>query len=198
MKELLHYEIGDSYGSNQDWFTDTWMNRGGCGAVTACDSCIYLARYKNMESLYPYNPHHVTKEEFIEFALTMKPFLSPRMHGINKTVTYMDGFRDYLATCKEVRLKMRSLEGTEPFDLAKNAIKSQIDLEYPIPYLMLLHKDEVFHDYNWHWFLVNGYDETPDAFLIKAVTYGQGEWLDFAKLWDTGHKQKGGFVLYYE
>ena len=198
MKELKHFEIGESYGSNQDWFEDPWMNRGGCGAVTACDSCIYLAKYRNMRSLYPYDPNHVTKEDFVNFALTMKPFLSPRMHGINKTETFMDGFRDYLATCKDVTLRMCSLEGTEDFETAKNAIRSQIDRNYPVPYLMLLHTDEIFEDYNWHWFLVNGYDETPESFRIKAVTYGKGEWLNFAQLWNTGHEQKGGLVLYSE
>ena len=31
--------------------------------------------------------------------------------------------------------------------------------------------------------------------MVKAVTYGSFEWLDFAKLWNTGYDRKGGLVL---
>ena len=44
-----------------------------------------------------------------------------------------------------------------------------------------------------------GYDEKPDGrFMVKAVTYGGYEWLDFAKLWNTGYKRKGGLILFKE
>ena len=34
--------------------------------------------------------------------------------------------------------------------------------------------------------------------MVKAVTYGGYEWLDFAKLWNTGYKRKGGLILFKE
>jgi len=30
-KELPYFQIGASYGGNQDWFSDYWMREGGCG-----------------------------------------------------------------------------------------------------------------------------------------------------------------------
>ena len=36
---------------------------------------------------------------------------------------------------------------------------------------------------------------TDGRFMVKAVTYGSFEWLDFAKLWNTGYARKGGLVL---
>ena len=46
---------------------------------------------------------------------------------------------------------------------------------------------------------LRGYDEKPDGrFLVKAVTYGAYEWLDFAKLWNTGYDRKGGLILFKE
>ena len=195
-KELPYFQIGDSYGSCQDWFDDSWMNRGGCGAVTACDTCIYLALYFQREKLYPFDVHHLTKEDFVSFGMLMKPFLSPRPHGINKTVTYMDGFRDYLATCAPDSIGMESIEGNCDVKVAVEAIKKQIDADLPVPYLMLLHHDQDFSDYNWHWFLLNGYEETESSFFVKAVTYSEGKWLDFLRLWDTQNEEKGGFVLY--
>ena len=44
-KELDYFTIEGCYGGNQDWFTNIVMNVGGCGAGTACVSCIYLAKY---------------------------------------------------------------------------------------------------------------------------------------------------------
>ena len=43
-KELEHFYIGEALGGSQDWFMDPFMKLGGCGAVTACDICIWLAR----------------------------------------------------------------------------------------------------------------------------------------------------------
>ena len=55
--------------------------KGGCGAVTACDCCIYFAREFGYENLYPYDSQNLTKESFIAFSKIMKPYLSPRMRG---------------------------------------------------------------------------------------------------------------------
>ncbi len=108
----------------------------------------------------------------------------------------MEGFQDYLSTCAPNCISMRSMEGDVDVDTAKEAIKKQIDSGLPVPYLMLLHHDEEFSDYNWHWFLLNGYEKTESGFWVKAVTYSEGKWLDFLRLWDTQNKEKGGFVLY--
>lgn len=196
MKELPHFNIGSSYGSCQDWFTDYMMNKGGCGAVTACDSCIYLAKYKNMQSLYPYNPDNVTKRNFLDFAEIMRPYLSPRANGIDTTAAFIDGFSEYIKLTREKNLKMTSLEGGELFLSAKSAVKKQIDNGFPIPYLLLHHKDKEFDFYEWHWFILNGYEEFEDTIMVKAVTYGNFRWLDLARLWDTGYSKKGGMILF--
>ena len=51
-------------------------------------------------------------------------------------------------------------------------------------------------EFVWHWYILNGYLEQGDTFLVKAVTFGTWRWLDFAVLWDTGFDRKGGLVLY--
>jgi len=194
-KELGHYQIGESYGGSQDWFTELWMNRGGCGAVTACDVCIYLAKYRGMTNLYPFDPQNVTREDFLAFGNQMRPFLSPRHRGINTTGLFIDGFRAYLATRPGPVPGMTAVQGGESAGHAAAAIRRQIDGGLPIPYLMLLHTDKALEDYNWHWFILNGYDDGPDGLMVKAATYGHWEWLPFPHLWDTGHEEKGGFVL---
>lgn len=51
MEKLLDYFIIDGeFGGDQDWFTNIVMHIGGCAAAAACDSCIYFAKHKGMES----------------------------------------------------------------------------------------------------------------------------------------------------
>ena len=42
--ELDYFFVEESYGGNQDLFPEIAMRDGGCGAVAACESCIYFAR----------------------------------------------------------------------------------------------------------------------------------------------------------
>ena len=94
------------------------------------------------------------------------------------------------------RTFMMRLGGSEPYETAAATVKKQIDAGYPIPTLILNHKDRSLKDYVWHWFLINGYDERDGEMMVKTVTYSGFQWFDLRKMWDTGYNNKGGFVLY--
>lgn len=195
--ELEHFTIGDSYGGNQDWFPTFMMHIGGCGAETACDSSVYFALHRGLETIAPENAATLAKRDYVRFAYKMKPYLSPRRTGIDRLDIYIDGYAAYLRDCGETRLSMTPFDGAEPFEAAREVIMRQIDLGCPVPTLILNHRDNTFRDYVWHWFLINGYDETDTVFLVKAVTYSHYEWLDLRALWATGYERRGGFVLYH-
>ena len=195
--ELPHFQIGDSYGGNQDWFPTFMMRIGGCGAETACDSSIYFALHHGLVDIAPEKAAELDRDDYIRFAYDMKPYLSPRMSGIDRLDIYTDGYAQFLRDRGETRLIMEELNGSEPYETAKASVMRQIDLGYPIPTLVLNHRDKAFHDYIWHWFLINGYDDTDNRFLVKAVTYSKYEWLNFKQLWETGHQKRGGLVLYH-
>lgn len=191
------FHIGDSYGGNQDWFPTFMMRIGGCGAETACDSSMYFALYRGLTMIAPENAATLNKKDYVRFAYKMKPYLSPRRTGIDRLDIYIDGYAQYLRDCCETRLTMTPFDGTEPYEAAKDAIVHQIDRGLPVPTLVLNHHSKKLKDYVWHWFLINGYDDSEGAFLVKAVTYSNYEWLDLSELWDTGHERRGGFVLYH-
>lgn len=194
--ELPHFQIGDSYGGNQDWFPTFMMRIGGCGAETACDSSIYFALHQGITEIAPANAAALTKDDYIRFAYEMKPYLSPRMSGIDRLDIYIDGYSQFLKDRGETRLSMEPLNGAEPYETAQSSVKWQIDHGYPIPTLILNHRNKALNDYVWHWFLINGYDDADGGFLVKAVTYSKYERLDFHQLWDTGHIKRGGLILY--
>lgn len=192
-KELPYFEIEGSYGGNQDWFSSFMMRLGGCGAETACDTCIYLDLYQGTH-LYPLDIHHLTTVDYVAFSDVMKPYLHPRMSGIYKLSMYLDGFGAYLKEHGST-LQLTGLEGTESAQIAAEAVIRQIDSDYPVPCLCLNHADSRFKEYQWHWFILNGYDNTGDTLLVKAVTYSSYEWLPLEALWQSGKMPKGGLIL---
>lgn len=195
-QELKYFYIDGVYGGNQDWFRDYMMKMGGCGAVTACDSCIYFDLYKGTAGLYPYLVDQLTRKDYIRFSKEMKPYLHPRWSGIDTLELYMDGMGKYLSDHGDTSIRMRPFYGTRSVEEAKSVVKDQIDRELPIPCLILKHANPSLKDYEWHWFLLTGYEEFAGTFMVKAVTYGSWQWLDLSALWNTGYRRKGGLVLY--
>ncbi len=192
-KELPHFRLGLSYGGNQDWFREPMMRLGGCAAQTVCEMSIYLDLYKGTR-LYPFDVNNLSKSDYIKFASIVKPYLRPRMRGIDRLDIYIDGFSQFLKD-RSCCLTVSGFEGTEDVEAAQNIVKSQLDSGIPVPYLLLHHSDREYKDYEWHWFLLNGYEEYEDAFFVKAVTYGEFQWLDFQRLWNTSVSPKGGFIV---
>ena len=196
--ELQYFHIGTAYGGSQDWFSGLWMHFGGCAAATACDLSIYLALYKGKIRLYPYDVRHLERQEYVNFSKMMKPYLHPRIFGIDRLAIYQEGFSDYLKACGENKLCVLTWDGNKSLLSTKEIIKQQLAKGFPLPCLLLKHKDSAFKAYVWHWFLLTGYDEDKESFLVKAVTYGAYQWLDLAGLWNTGYKKKGGLILLQE
>lgn len=196
--ELQHFQIGASYGGNQDWFRTFMMCIGGCGAETACDSSLYFALHRNMPHLYPFDLNALDREQYVDFAHRMEPYLHPRWGGIDRLDIFIDGYSKYLTDRRDQHLRMEPFEGAEPYDSAERFVKAQIDAGFPIPTLILNHKNKAMKNYVWHWFLINGYEQEDGSFRVKAVTYSKYEWLDLRTLWETGHGKKGGFIRFYE
>ena len=195
-RELGHFFIDNSYGGNQDWFRTFMMRIGGCGAETACDSSLYFAIHKGIEGIYPFDKDKLTRNNYVDFAHIMEKYLWPRMSGIDKLSIYVDGYSEYLTDRGVTCISMDTLDGNEAYGKAAETIMQQIDEDYPVPTLILNHRDRALKDYAWHWFLINGYAETDDTLMVKAVTYSSYQWLDLRRLWDTGYNNKGGRILY--
>lgn len=199
-RELDYFTIEGTYGGNQEWFTNIVMNIGGCAAATACDCCIYLALRKGVTALYPYAVHELTKKDYVAFSQKMKPYIKPRVSGVKKIEWFIDGFGKYIEDVNvagdgSVGLDMEAFPGERSYEEARNMVRGQIDEGYPVPCLLLRHKmAEKYKDYIWHWFLLVGYEDTGEDFLVKTATYGGSDVFSLRELWDTGCSEKGGLV----
>ncbi len=195
-KELDLFRIGKYIGWRQDRFTDPWMKLGGCGAVTACDSCIYFARKFGFTHLYPYDCQNLTEADYVAFSKIMKPFLSPRISGIDTLEIYIDGLYDYLSSVGDDNIKMTALYSGNEYGVLRDAVVTRIDGDIPVPVLLLKHRNPSFENFEWHWFWLGGYTEYADTLMVKAITYGTYHWLDFREMMYSGYSKKGGLVLY--
>lgn len=201
-KRLDYFTIEEAYGGSQDWFTNVVMNIGGCGAATACDSCIYFALYRDMDALYPFDKNHLNKEEYKRFSQIMKPYIRPRVGGVKKLEWFIEGFQKYIQDVNDkteagIQIAMEGLRGSQPYEETAEKIRGQIDAGLPVPYLMLRHKNvDKYKDFIWHWFLVVGYEDTPQEMFITVATYGQAVRMSLKELWDTGYEEKGGIIIY--
>lgn len=199
LKELDYFWVGEEYGGRQSLLPDMIMRFAGCAAVTACDSLIYMTLYKNLKNLCPFSTDQLRGRDYVAFFKTVKPYLRPRLMGINRLEIFVAAFKKFLKEHGTFFLDVMPWSGDHDEQDTVNTIRQQIDHGFLIPYLLLHHKNPNFENYEWHWFLLTGYDEKPDGrFLVKAVTYGAYEWLDFAKLWNTGYDRKGGLILFKE
>lgn len=195
MKRILPYfTIDGAVGGSQDWFTNVVMHIGGCAAATACDSCIYLALRRGMEHLYPYNIHELDRKSYVDFSMKMKPYLRPRVNGVNRLYMFREGFGRYLEDIGEKNLKMEELSGDESPEAAEQFVREHIDAGMPVPYLMLRHRKAYYKDFVWHWFLCYGYEERQDGMWIRVATYGEASEFSLRDLWDTGYEEKGGMI----
>ena len=194
-RELNYFHIENALGWTQNWFLDWMMYHGGCAAVTACDLCVYLAGEKGLSSLYPYDARRLNRKDYLAFSAMMKPYLHPRLRGIDTLKLYISGLTAYLDGIGADFLKIDGLSGTAPWEEARERIRERINSGMIVPFLLLHHKNPSFSNYQWHWFNLAGYKELDGKFYVKAVTYGNFRWLDLRELWDTGYRKKGGLII---
>lgn len=183
-----------SVGWNQEEFTDWSMYDGGCAAVTACDLSIFLARKKRFSALYPYDPFHVRREDYLAFSEEMKPYLRPRWQGIDTLELYLDGLSAYWRDRGAFSLRGSGIPGTVQWQQAGEMVRTQIDAGFLIPCLLLYHRKSIFQEFQWHWFNIAGYENAGDEMYVKAITYGRAYRLNFREMWDTGYRRKGGLI----
>ncbi|WP_099466819.1 hypothetical protein [Konateibacter massiliensis] len=195
-KELPYFKIDGAYGGNQDWFRDPMMKMGGCAAATLCDTSIYLALHSEKSNLYPFDVEALDKESYIEFSKKMKPYLRPRFRGIDTLDIYIDGAKQYFKDTNEKELTVSGFSGELEVEKAIEKVKTQIDQELPIPYLLLKHKKRSLNFFTWHWFLIVGYEEFDGEMMVKVATYANYHWLSLRELWDTGYREKGGMIIF--
>ena len=193
-KILDYFTIEGTPGGNQDWLPEWDMNMGGCAAVTACDVCIYLSSQEKFNNLYDHDSKNLSRLDFVNFAKVMKPYLTPRYHGIDFLETYICGLYDYFHDVNNNFLILEGLSAGVDYENFSRAVITQINNNFPVPFLLLNHHDKELEDFFWHWFNLAGYEILDDDIRVLTVTYGEYKWLSLKNLHDSKSERKGGII----
>ena len=196
-KELDYFRVDNWIGGNQDRVIDPILHFAGCAAIAASDSCVFLSRYFGRTALYPSPSDHLTKKEYTALLRRMKKYLHPQKYGIDNVRQFILGFRNYLNDAGESGLWAEEYSTHHSEADGITVIRRQIDSGILVPFLMLRNRDKSLSWYDWHWFLVTGYEDREDGFYIRVTTYGTHIWLALHRLWETGFDKKGGLVIYH-
>ncbi|HBU13344.1 MAG TPA: hypothetical protein DEB31_11705 [Clostridiales bacterium] len=186
---------GKYYGGDQNWHTHKMMKLGGCSAVCACETCIWLAKTKpSLAGLYPYDTKYISKEDFLRFFETVFQFIHPGIGGLTSVEKFARMLHKYIDTTG-VKARTRALGGNMPYAAAREFVRGAIDRGLPVMYLMLKHKDDAFADYEWHWFTLTGYEEVQGGMDVMFATWGKKHSFRLDQAWDTGKAWRGGMVV---
>lgn len=140
-----------SYGGNQGWLGDdkSFINRKGCGVVSACDTLLYLTKYEECKSGLAdqviINGSYFNKNEYIKYVVTMNnKYLPMKEDGLLGT-TMARGVSRYFrdsGTKKKATWKSTDIDLLEdmeeminqdiPVPIAANTIKEGYGDEYKI------------------------------------------------------------------
>jgi len=137
-KELDYFDVDGKYGWDQNDFKDLWMNKGGCACVTACDSFIYMRKYMGKDKLYPYDIDRITSLDYIDFSNSVKPYLRPRITGIDRLEIYVDGVSEFLEDMDEHSISLSEFSGDNSIDDAKSVVKTSLPPNSSTPSLRCL------------------------------------------------------------
>lgn len=188
-----YFNIEGTPGGNQDWCTDFWMHLGGCAALAACDLSICLSKNLRLTDCCPYDPENMTKKQYVDFSMVMKPYIHPRMGGVAELSLFTDGYGKYLND-RGYDVTFDLCPGEKSFEEAEIFLKNALKKNLPVPFLLLRHRDKSLKDLNWHWFMITGCDVRNERSILKYHTYGEEQEVDFQQLWSTGMYRRGGMA----
>lgn len=191
--QIDYFEVEGTPGGNQEWCTDFWMYLGGCAALAACDVSICLAKNAGCRECYPFSVNKLTKKQYVQFAMMMKPYIHPRIGGVSRLSIFTKGYGRYLRE-HGYEAEFHLCAGDETYEKACTFMKEELKNNLPIPFLLLRHRDKKLKDLNWHWFMITGYTVKDNRMILRYHTYGEVQEVDFETLWNTGMFQKGGMT----
>jgi hypothetical protein len=197
-KELDFIDIEGCYGGDQHWYKDRFMRLAGCSAVCASEACAYLAgHFERLRALYPYDPAHIAKKEFVAFMTRVFSYVTPGLSGMSSIERFRRCFLNY-ADAAGTNTRLTLLDGRESVNDARKFAADALDEGYPVLYLLLRHQDPALDDFTWHWFNLTGYELNEGRMTVDFATWGKKHSVDFARLWNTGNRHKGGMVVVKE
>ncbi len=190
----IRTETGVSYGFDQEWFTDAWQRRAGCGPTTATQVVMYRA-YK--DGLL--NPgEHKTIDSVLPWMEKLWTYVTPGHGGLYKTRWFVEGVQSYLHD-NQLGYSVKSLS-IYPFNINRPTSESVAEFidaalseDCPVGFLNR-HRGKEEGLSTWHWVPLIGMRR--DGKEYRCFVYDEGMERYFSlNQWLKDSTLGGGFVF---
>ncbi len=197
-----------SFGGDQEWYTDVWQRRSGCGPTSAANLTAYLAHrdirfrplyhhgtFDRTEDWHPVHP--ISHTQFISHMEDVFTYVTPGPMGLNHISMFTDGIRRF-ATSRHVPLHIEAFEVNGLRKRTRNAtdlthfIKKGLSLDCPLAFLALSRGRERRLQ-NWHWVTITSVDIQSDRIIATASDEGDLKRFDLRRWYETTNLH-GGLV----
>ena len=192
--EVLEIYEGNTlyYGGNQEWFSDSWKRRAGCGPTSFANLICYLSKtHAGYEALCPYDT--TGKSGFVQLMENSWRFVTPGSKGVNTTDIFSDGAKGY-GDEKGVALMAESLvvaplhSGTRSYKDISGFVVQALKRRLPVAFLNL--SNGILNNLDsWHWVTIVAL-RGGDALIYDQ---SKAKWINF-QLWLSTSIMGGGFV----
>ena len=185
--ELMNITIdGETFiGGSQEWYTDEWHKKAGCGPVTASNIIWYILRKNDLTP------------DYLQLIQEMFGFVTPGLQGVNTSAIFVDGLMRFasengmhLSPC--VLEIPRKKSGRPDNDTLCKFILNALNADSPVAFLNLSN-GTVSALESWHWVTILTIDPekmtTDITDLGKVITIDISEWIKTSIL--------GGALVYF-
>ena len=176
------------YGGNQEWYSNIFHKKAGCGPTTASTITMYESKNK------------YSKEEFIKLMDNMWNYITPGMMGLNKIEYFDEGYNKYIKDNKLNLKETNILNISKSKDERPNIeelyefLNNSIKLDHPVAFLNLDNGKETKLD-AWHWVTIVGIEHDGNHLIATITDEGLLKKIDLT-LWLNSTTKEGGFIYF--
>lgn len=157
------------YGGTQSWFKDNKLRRVGCSIVAAANISAYIA--KTMKNKILYNYEDMSKNNFLEHMESISKFIHPDEEKGVTSISYFDNEVKRFFENRGVIMKADMITTEDDFENVRYFIKEALSKNKPVALLML--KNNVLKEFDWHWMTVTRIFENGDKTYLDFSTWGE-------------------------
>lgn len=187
------------FGGNQDWYTEEWSRRAGCGPTCAANIMAYLALTRPaLKALYGFET--MSLAAFAAHMEDIYKFVTPGNMGLNRTEMFTDGVADFVKsrgislTPHVFGVTTNMAPNRPPATALAEFVKAGLDSDCPIGFLNLT-KGKVKNLQSWHWITITAANIEEKSLIAEASDEGILRRFDL-RLWYLSTRLPGGLVYF--
>ncbi len=194
--EIFHINDSDNFawGSNQEWYLDSWQRTAGCGPATCANLVWYLS--KTLDEFKPlFLCENNDRTSMLALMEELWTYITPTRMGVNNTSIFAEGVAEF-GLDKGIKFKIDVLKipvfPTErpDWNTVKKYLSYAFSNDLPVAFLNLSN-GKLKNLESWHWVTLTGIDEETSA--ATMLDQGKRSEVDL-KLWLDTSAMGGGFV----